>query len=49
MKEKFAANRPGWAVQVRPGDILVAGRNGGTGSGRPAARTTKDLLLEETH
>jgi 3-isopropylmalate/(R)-2-methylmalate dehydratase small subunit len=28
--------RPGWAEQVRPGDILVAGRNFGTGSSRPA-------------
>lgn len=29
--------RPGWAAEVRPGDILVAGRNFGTGSSRPAA------------
>jgi 3-isopropylmalate/(R)-2-methylmalate dehydratase small subunit len=28
--------RPGWATQVRPGDVLVAGRNFGTGSSRPA-------------
>ncbi|MFF4600712.1 hypothetical protein [Amycolatopsis sp. NPDC001319] len=28
--------RPGWAAQVEPGDILVAGRNFGTGSSRPA-------------
>ncbi|WNI16467.1 3-isopropylmalate dehydratase [Actinacidiphila sp. ITFR-21] len=28
--------RPGWAEQVRPGDILVTGRNFGTGSSRPA-------------
>jgi len=39
----FAANRPGWAEQVRAGDILVAGRNFGMGSGRPAARVLKDL------
>ena len=39
----FSANRPGWAAEVRPGDILVAGRNFGTGSGRPAARVLKDL------
>ena len=28
--------RPGWAAQVRPGDILITGRNFGTGSSRPA-------------
>jgi 3-isopropylmalate/(R)-2-methylmalate dehydratase small subunit len=28
--------RPGWAKLVEPGDILVAGRNFGTGSSRPA-------------
>jgi 3-isopropylmalate/(R)-2-methylmalate dehydratase small subunit len=28
--------RAGWAPQVTPGDILVAGRNFGTGSSRPA-------------
>jgi 3-isopropylmalate/(R)-2-methylmalate dehydratase small subunit len=28
--------RPGWAGLVEPGDILVAGRNFGTGSSRPA-------------
>lgn len=28
--------RPGWAALVEPGDILVAGRNFGTGSSRPA-------------
>jgi len=28
--------RPGWAARVRSGDILVAGRNFGTGSSRPA-------------
>jgi 3-isopropylmalate/(R)-2-methylmalate dehydratase small subunit len=39
----FSANRPGWADEVRSGDILVAGRNFGTGSGRPAARVLKDL------
>lgn len=39
----FRASRPGWAHQVKPGDILIAGRNFGTGSGRPAARVLKDL------
>lgn len=41
----FRANRPGWAAQVRPGDILVAGRNFGMGSGRPAALAMRDLGL----
>ncbi len=31
----FSANRPGWVNEVRPGDVLVAGRNFGVGSGRP--------------
>lgn len=39
----FAANRPGWAGQVRPGDMIVAGANFGVGSGRPAARPLLDL------
>ncbi len=34
----FAANRPGWSDAVEPGDLIVAGRNFGTGSSRPAAR-----------
>ncbi len=33
----FSANRPGWSSQVQEGDIIVAGRNFGTGSSRPAA------------
>jgi len=31
----FRANRPGWAAQVRQGDILIGGKNFGMGSGRP--------------
>jgi 3-isopropylmalate/(R)-2-methylmalate dehydratase small subunit len=31
----FEAVRPGWAQQVRPGDIIVAGENFGMGSSRP--------------
>jgi len=30
----FSANRPGWVDEVRDGDILLAGRNFGVGSGR---------------
>ena len=41
----FRPNRPGWAAQVRSGDILVGGRNFGMGSGRPAALAMKDLGL----
>ena len=42
-KSVFRPNRPGWAAQVCAGDILVAGRNFGMGSGRPAAMALKDL------
>jgi 3-isopropylmalate/(R)-2-methylmalate dehydratase small subunit len=31
----FSANRPGWVDEMRPGDVLVAGRNFGVGSARP--------------
>ena len=41
----FRANRPGWAQQVKPGDILIGGKNFGMGSGRPAALAMKDLGL----
>lgn len=48
----FSADRPGWAGQVRPGDVVVAGENFGTGSSRPAAEVLKDLgiacVLAET-
>jgi 3-isopropylmalate/(R)-2-methylmalate dehydratase small subunit len=39
----FSATRPGWSALVRPGDIIVGGRNFGTGSGRPAARVLLQL------
>ena len=39
----FAANRPGWVDLVGPGDAIVAGRNFGMGSNRPAARSLRNL------
>src|SRR6185436_13750087 len=41
----FSASRPGWVDEVRPGDIMIAGRNFGLGSSRPAARSLKLLGL----
>ena len=41
----FSANRPGWVDEVRPGDILIGGRNFGMGSSRPAARSLKNVGL----
>jgi 3-isopropylmalate/(R)-2-methylmalate dehydratase small subunit len=45
LKYIFRANRPGWVEEVRPGDILLGGRNFGMGSSRPAARNLKNLGL----
>ena len=42
-KSCMQANRPGWAEQVRQGDIIVARRNFGCGCSRPAARVLKAL------
>jgi 3-isopropylmalate/(R)-2-methylmalate dehydratase small subunit len=42
-KYVFSANRPGWVELVTPGDILIAGRNFGTGSGRPGARSLREV------
>lgn len=44
-KHVFRANRPGWVQQVKPGDILIGGKNFGMGSGRPASQAMKDLGL----
>jgi 3-isopropylmalate/(R)-2-methylmalate dehydratase small subunit len=43
VKLVFRPNRPGWAEMVEKGDIVVAGRNFGTGSSRPAAVLLKRL------
>ena len=39
----FAANRPGWVDQMKQGDAIVAGRNFGMGSNRPAARSLRNI------
>ena len=41
----FRANRPGWVDLVKPGDVLIGGKNFGMGSSRPAARNLKNLGL----
>ena len=38
-------NRPGWSLQVKEGDIIIAGKNFGTGSSRPGAAVLKRLGL----
>jgi len=45
MRHVFAATRPGWVDAVRPGDVLVGGRNFGMGSARPAPRSLRNLQL----
>ena len=42
-KLAFKANRPGWVDEMRPGDIIIAGKNFGMGSSRPASRSLKML------
>jgi 3-isopropylmalate/(R)-2-methylmalate dehydratase small subunit len=42
-KHVFADYRPGWAQSVGQGDIIVGGRNFGTGSSRPAPSLMADL------
>jgi 3-isopropylmalate/(R)-2-methylmalate dehydratase small subunit len=41
-KRMFDATRPDWPTLVRPGDVVVAGRNFGLGSSRPVG----ELFLE---
>ena len=42
-KHVFATYRPGWADEVGAGDVIVGGRNFGTGSSRPAPSLMADL------
>lgn len=37
------ANRPDWAAQVQPGDIIIGGRNFGCGSSRNGSEPLKTL------
>jgi 3-isopropylmalate/(R)-2-methylmalate dehydratase small subunit len=41
----FQANRPGWVDQMKPGDVIVAGKNFGMGSSRPAPLVLRTLGL----
>jgi 3-isopropylmalate/(R)-2-methylmalate dehydratase small subunit len=43
VKLVFRHNRPGWSDIVQAGDVIVAGRNFGTGSSRPGALLLKRL------
>ena len=42
-KHVFHEVRPGWTDEVRPGDIVLAGRNFGVGSSRPVASLFRHL------
>lgn len=39
----FESIRPGWSSLVGPGDIIIGGKNFGTGSSRPAAKLLRQL------
>ena len=39
----FRANRPGWLKEMTRGDFIIGGRNYGTGSSRPAARSLRKI------
>ena len=40
-KLTFSANRPGWVAEVKPGDLIVGGRDFGMGSGRPSGKVLR--------
>lgn len=42
----MGANRPGWSALVSPGDIILAGKNFGCGSSRPAAVVLQGLGIQ---
>jgi 3-isopropylmalate/(R)-2-methylmalate dehydratase small subunit len=42
-KHVFYDLRPGWTDSVRPGDLVIAGKNFGVGSSRPVAQLFKHL------
>jgi 3-isopropylmalate/(R)-2-methylmalate dehydratase small subunit len=42
-KHIFYDLRPGWTDAVRPGDIVIAGKNFGVGSSRPVAQLFRQL------
>ncbi len=42
-RQVFATYRPGWAAAVQAGDVVVGGRNFGTGSSRPAPSLFAEL------
>jgi 3-isopropylmalate/(R)-2-methylmalate dehydratase small subunit len=43
VRSVFATYRPGWVDEVQQGDIIVGGRNFGTGSSRPGSFLLKRL------
>lgn len=52
LRHVFATYRPGWLDQVKAGDVIIGGRNFGTGSSRPGSLLLKRLgisaLVAET-
>lgn len=44
-RHAFEACRPGWIDEIEPGDFIVAGRNFGMGSSRPAPMVLNALAV----